>query len=119
MRGGTRRSSTLGEQIVEAAHATEERLQTMRAAAALDADRLIVALAAESASSSTGIQSDSHRQGSPHVNTLLSFQPRTYSEQVRYLEMVAHEFDRWRSRRRSNGVSGATPASQNATPSSV
>jgi hypothetical protein len=92
---GSMRSSTLGEQIVEAAHATAQRLQSMQAAAAKDSDRLVAALSAEAAPTSNGNLADK-QESIADSDTLLSFQPQTYMEQVRYLEFVARAFgDRW------------------------
>ena len=90
--GGVR-GSTLGEQIVQDAHATEQRLRSMRAAGATDADRLVAALSAESTPTSSR-RLTGRQQGIADLNTLLSFQPQTYAEQVRYLEFVAHAFGR-------------------------
>lgn len=89
---GSVRSSTLGEQIVEAAHATQRRLRSMRAAAARDADRLSAALSAKATPALNENLADK-RKSIADQNALLSFQPRTYAEQVRYLELVARAFD--------------------------
>lgn len=107
MHEGMRRKSTLGEQIVEAAHATEERLHSMHAAATQDADRLLAALPAEARPASNG-GLRGNREHVVNSSTLLSFQPRTYAEQVRYLELVAREFGgRKKSRRQPHDISGA------------
>lgn len=104
---GSVRGSTLGEQIVEAAHATEQRLRAMRAAAARDADRLSAALSAEASPTAAPASSGRlavRRQDSADANTLLSFQPQTYAEQVRYLEFVAHAFGRGGPSNQEHGV---------------
>ena len=112
-RGGMR-SSTLGEQIVEAAHATEQRLRSMRSAAARDVERLSAALSAEATPAANERPTDK-QIGIEDSNLLLSFQPQTYAEQVRYLELVAQEFGNWKSRRRSRGDLGPTPTLPEAT----
>lgn len=94
---GSARGATLGEQIVEAAHATEQRLRFMRVAAETDADRLVATLSTEAAYASNRALADK-QQGiaDSNSNSLLSFQPQTYLEQVRYLEFVAYAFkERW------------------------
>lgn len=107
MSEGMRRHSTLGEQIVGAAHATEERLHSMYAAATQDADRLLAALSAENRPGSYG-GLRGNREQAVHSSTLLSFQPRTYAEQARYLELVAGEFGaRKKTRRRPRDISRA------------
>lgn len=110
------RGSTLGEQIVEAAHATEQRLRSMQAAAAKDADRLLAALSAGAAPASNGSMTD-RQEGIADSSTLLSFQPQTYMEQIRYLEFVAHAFgDRW-PRKQKYGFFGTWRQGSRASPS--
>lgn len=111
-------SSTLGEQIVEAAHASQQRIRSMRAAAARDADRLVAALYAEGTPPSNGNTAGKHESIS-NPNTVLSFQPQTYAEQVRYLELVAHAFDdRWPSNLKY-GIFGTRHRGPRASPSGV
>lgn len=113
---GGMRSSTLGEQIVEAAHATEQRLRTMRSAAARDADRLVTALSADATPAFNGSLADK-QEGIAYSNPLLSFQPQTYAEQVRYLELVARAFDAQRLRGFRPRASGALGSRPHHTPS--
>jgi uncharacterized protein DUF6545 len=105
---GSMRGSTLGEQIVEAAHATEQRLRSMRAAAETDADRLLAALFAEAAPASNG-NLTGRQKGIADSKALLSFQPQTYLEQVRYLEFVARAFDDRKPLRHRHKITGSWP----------
>ena len=116
-RGGVG-SSTLGEQIVEAAHASQQRIRSMRSAAARDADRLVTALSADATPAFNGSLTDK-QEGIAYSIPLLSFQPQTYAEQVRYLELVAREFSSQQSHRRRLDISGATRTRQSTTPSGV
>lgn len=116
MHGGVKRSSTLGEHIVDTAHATECRLQSMRASAAKDAIRLLAATSTGTAHATGGASRDLRLPGNAGPSTLLNFQPQTYMEQVRYLELVAREFGTRKSRRRSHDVLGAAPTRPGATP---
>jgi len=113
------RTSTLGEQIVETARATEHRLQSMRASAARDAVRLRAATARGIAHTASEASSDPHFLGNASSSALLSFQPQTYMEQVRYLELVAREFGDWKRGRHPRDIFGATPTHPGVTPTGI